>query len=67
MPEADELAGLTKPQLKERVVNLVDDIFKAKQEKRDVVGAHTDNIKRLEAELKELNRELNSRDEEAAA
>jgi thymidylate kinase len=47
--------------IQERVYTLYTELVQAKQDKKDVVKAHGENIKRIEAEIKELLDEENDR------
>jgi hypothetical protein len=44
----------------EKIYNLVVELENAKKDKRDTVKAHNENIKRLQAEIKELLTENNA-------
>jgi hypothetical protein len=44
----------------EKIYNLVVELEEAKRDKRDVVKAHTENIKRIQEEIKELLTENNA-------
>lgn len=44
----------------EKIYNLVVELEEAKRDKKDVVKAHNENIKRIQAEIKELLTENNA-------
>jgi hypothetical protein len=51
----------TSPSTKEeKIYNLVVELEEAKRDKKDVVKAHNENIKRIQAEIKELLTENNA-------
>lgn len=46
----------------EKIYNLVVELEEAKKDKKDVVKAHNENIKRIQAEIKDLLTENNALD-----
>lgn len=51
--------------VQEKVYNLYVELTQAKRDKKDLVKAHSENIKRIEAEIKELMDEDKEKVEEA--
>ena len=53
------------PTVQEKIYNLLIELTQAKKDKKDLVKAHNENIKRIEAEIKELIEEEQDKTAEA--
>lgn len=54
------MSDISQTTKEEKIYNLVVELEEAKRDKKDIVKAHNENIKRIQAEIKELLTENNA-------